>query len=392
MKPIYYSLKTTIYNWSSVSCSLVICFVFLFLSSCQKEEGNLPDFGSIRGMNMIATSAASGDAPVLYYGHRIFTRVQGKPFVEIQNIKNPDFELFDNNFVLLIHNGNSKMTRVSSAEIKIDGVIVASPSDFSKNVSLITKQLTGLTAESILEVKLYSTPGGFLDLWIEGTLKEITVTDINGNIYKTVKIGTQWWMAENLRTTLYNDGSAIQLVTDDTEWNNLTTPGYCWYNNDSPTYKIPYGALYNWYAVNTGNLCPAGWHVSSVVEWTTLKDYLTNNGYGYDGSGGDIAKSMAATYGWDVSSKPGAPGNDQTSNNSSGFTGLPGGLRNYDYPNFWGLGYMGYWWTSSLQPSTGQYTPAAYYYRGILNYYTSLDQSLRQGMEATGLSVRCVKD
>ena len=87
-----------------------------------------------------------------------------------------------------------------------------------------------------------------------------SITDKDGNVYTSVTIGTQVWMVENLKTTKYNDGTPIPNVTDNTEWSNLTTPAYCWYDNDI-TKKNPYGALYNGYAVRTGKLCPTGWHV-----------------------------------------------------------------------------------------------------------------------------------
>jgi hypothetical protein len=101
-----------------------------------------------------------------------------------------------------------------------------------------------------------------------------SVKDIDDNSYVTKKIGNQVWMAENLKTTKYNDGSAIPLVTDNTGWVNLTTDAYCWYSNDPGTYGNTYGALYNWYAINTGKLCPEGWHLPGEDEWTTLSTYL----------------------------------------------------------------------------------------------------------------------
>ena len=106
------------------------------------------------------------------------------------------------------------------------------------------------------------------------------VTDIDKNSYKTIKIGTQEWMKENLKTTKFIDSTSIPLVTDSTVWRKLTTPAYCWYNNDEATNKATYGALYNWYAVNNNMLCPAGWHMSSESEWLELVDYV----------GGDWAK------------------------------------------------------------------------------------------------------
>ena len=106
-----------------------------------------------------------------------------------------------------------------------------------------------------------------------------TVTDIDGNVYKTVVIGTQTWMAENLKTKLYNNGDLIPDVTSEIEWDGLGTDAFCWYNNDQQTYKATYGALYNWYAVNTGKLWPAGWHVPSDAEWTTFIDFLDGRDY-----------------------------------------------------------------------------------------------------------------
>jgi uncharacterized protein (TIGR02145 family) len=102
----------------------------------------------------------------------------------------------------------------------------------------------------------------------------LTLTDKDGNIYKTVTLGTQIWMAENLRTTKYNDGTDIPKVTVNNDWYNLTTDAYCWYNNDETAFKDTYGALYNGFAANT-KLCPTGWHIPSNADWTDLGNYLT---------------------------------------------------------------------------------------------------------------------
>jgi hypothetical protein len=171
MKPINYSFKRTIHSWFGISDGLLIFLFFLFLFSCQKDEENLLNQKSTNGINITPFSPASCKTSVLYYGHQIFRRVHGKPFVETQKIENPDFELFNDNFVLMILNGDNKKTRVSSAEIWIDGILIVGPSDFSKKISFITKPISGLTPESVLEVKLNGAPGSFIDLWIEGNLK-----------------------------------------------------------------------------------------------------------------------------------------------------------------------------------------------------------------------------
>jgi uncharacterized protein (TIGR02145 family) len=190
-------------------------------------------------------------------------------------------------------------------------------------------------------------------------------------------------MAENLKTTKYNDGTAIPLVADDKAWEALTTPAYCWYNNDATANKKTYGALYNWYTVNTKKLCPTGWHVPSDAEWTTLTDYLTNNGYGYQGSGNDIVKSMAATSGWTTYGTLGTVGNDQASNNSSGFTALPSGYRNYD-GTYFTIGLYGFWWSST------EFSTALAYDRTMF-YSSSLVYRLNYG-KGNGFSVRCLRD
>lgn len=211
------------------------------------------------------------------------------------------------------------------------------------------------------------------------------VTDKDGNVYHTVTIGTQTWMAENLKTTQYNDGTAIPLVTDNTAWYNLSTPAYCWYNNDAATYKNTYGALYNWYTVNTGKLAPTGWHVATDAEWTTLENYLIANGYNYDGStsGDKYAKSLAATTDWVTYSGTGTIGNDLTKNNHTGFSALPGGDRYVD-GTFYGVGSNGLWWSSTESGTSiawGRYVYYDYSYVGRGN-----------NGKQDGFSVRCVRD
>jgi uncharacterized protein (TIGR02145 family) len=198
-----------------------------------------------------------------------------------------------------------------------------------------------------------------------------TVTDIDGNVYHTIQIGTQIWMIENLKTTKYNDGTAIPLVTDNTTWKNLSTPGYCWYNNDGSTFKNTYGALYNWHTVNTGKLSPKGWHVPTDAEWEILVTFL-----GGDTIGGGKMKE-AGTAHW-------LPPN-KGATNSSGFTALPSGMRSYFDGTFGGLGKSTNFWSSSevdsivfaysrlLYPDTG------YVYHAISN-------------KKFGSSVRCLGD
>jgi uncharacterized protein (TIGR02145 family) len=212
-----------------------------------------------------------------------------------------------------------------------------------------------------------------------------TVTDIDGNIYKTVKIGDQWWIAENLTTTRYSNGDSIPTNLSDNEWSGTTSGAYVIYNNDNLN-NITYGKLYNWFAVtDIRNVCPTGWHVPSGGEWYTLTSYLIHNGCGYEGSGEDIGKSMAATSGWMNDPTNGNIGNDQANNNSSGFAALPGGYRGAEGYYFVGLGGTTFWWSTSLYT---RYDNAGAMY---LNY-TSGNAEYYGAHWIQGLSVRCLKD
>jgi uncharacterized protein (TIGR02145 family) len=195
------------------------------------------------------------------------------------------------------------------------------------------------------------------------------VTDIEGNIYKTIRIGEQVWMAENLRTSTFNDGTEIPLITDETIWGNLSTPGYSWYNNDESAYKEPFGALYNGYAVNTGTLCPTGWHVPEREEWQELREFLGDTIYG----GGKLKE--AGTFNWH------AP--NEGADNSSGFTALPAGIRYFE-GSFSSLLYFTSFWSVSKRGNDGRWYLSLYFDDAIA--------LLTHRSEKHGFSVRCLKD
>ena len=197
----------------------------------------------------------------------------------------------------------------------------------------------------------------------------VRVKDADGNLYRTVTIYTQVWMAENLKTTKYDDGTDIPLVTENTAWYNLATPGYCWYNNDATTNKNVYGALYNWYTVNSGKLCPSGWHVPTDVEWTTMISRIG----GAPTAGGKLKES--GTIHWS------SPNTGAT--NETGFTALPGGGRNSS-GNFSKIHQMGFWWSSTESSST------VALYQTMNSNSSSIDSS--SDNKKTGFSVRCLKD
>jgi uncharacterized protein (TIGR02145 family) len=215
-----------------------------------------------------------------------------------------------------------------------------------------------------------------------------TVKDADGNKYNTVKIGTQVWMVENLKTTKYNDGTPIPNVTDGTEWSKLKTGAYCNCDNLESNAST-YGRLYNWYAVNTGKLAPAGWHVPTDNDWTILENYLIANGYNYDGTKDEdkIAKSLCAKTNWALSSEAGTPGAAPENNNRPGFTALPGGGRGGGSGVFEGTnGKSGSWWSS-----TEGSTSFPYPYCRFLNH-NGKDLENSNYLKGGGLSVRLVRD
>jgi uncharacterized protein (TIGR02145 family) len=176
-------------------------------------------------------------------------------------------------------------------------------------------------------------------------------------------------MAENLKTTKLKDGTPIPLVTDSLFWSILSTPACCWQNND-PVRKVTYGVLYNWYTVNTGKLCPYGWHVPSDAEWTVLSDYL---------GGENIAGGKLKESGFRHWSNP-----NTGANNESGFSALPGGNRlNGPDALFENLGEMGCWWTTDFDENWAT---------DRLMYDNSIRVQKFYHPKNYGLSVRCIQD
>jgi uncharacterized protein (TIGR02145 family) len=249
-----------------------------------------------------------------------------------------------------------------------------------------TSNLTDLTAGTLYYVRAYATNsagtayGGWRTF---ATLPDVTygsVSDIDGNIYKTVQIGNQIWMAENLKTTHYNDGTPIPVQSSWTD----SSAAYCWYKDDPIKYKETYGALYKWHAFDTAknggkNVCPSGWHVPSTDEWMELGDYL---------GGSRIASDKLQESGyshWSCSLC--------TATNSTGFSALPGGTRKGD--EFWGIGESGYWWSYSddldLYGPAWWLMPGAHIATGLRERYISMEGQKAHN-EISGLCIRCIKD
>lgn len=249
-----------------------------------------------------------------------------------------------------------------------------------------SSSLTGLNPNTTYYVRAYAvnSAGTAYGNVISFTTQQVTtITDIDGNVYSTVTIGTQVWMTENLRVTHYRNGDPIVTGLSNDVWSSTADGAFAIYNNEASN-SLLYGNLYNWYAVNDSRgLCPVGWHVPTNAEWEILATYLINNGFGYEGSGNDIGKSMAMTSGWDESSVPGTVGNDQQSNNNSGFSALPAGFRNYTGV-FGYLGTMGFWWTSTEASSVNALSTF------LQNTLSDLQNTAYN--KNKGLSVRCVKD
>jgi uncharacterized protein (TIGR02145 family) len=251
--------------------------------------------------------------------------------------------------------------------------------------------LTGLTAGATYYVRAYAinsagtaygnqlqftAGGGGGGLYTPGP----GVTDQNGNSYTTIVIGTQEWMAENLRTTTYANGDPIPNVTDNTAWTQLTTGAWAHYNNDSQ-YENPYGKLYNWYAVaDPRNVCPTNWHVPTDAEWNTLVGYLDPS-YDPEAIGtqsltaGGKMKSTGTQY-WQTP--------NEGATNESGFSGLPGGYRNNNNGNFNFLGNNGFWWSAS--ESGAEFAWGRNLGNNVADIYrTNYDKRF-------GFSVRCLRD
>lgn len=198
-----------------------------------------------------------------------------------------------------------------------------------------------------------------------------TSSDENDNsteTFENVQIGNQTWMKKNLNVTKYRNGDLIPQVTDPTQWKNLTTGAWCYYNNDSANGDV-YGKLYNWYAVNdTRGLAPVGYHIPSNTDWTNLIDFLG----GQYTTAGSLLKEEGTTH-W-TSPNTGAT-------NSSGFTGLPGGSRFYYNGTFQSIQEWCYFWSSSSTNSRQ------------LTYSTTIFQGATSSFpKANGFSVRCLKD
>jgi uncharacterized protein (TIGR02145 family) len=246
-----------------------------------------------------------------------------------------------------------------------------------KGDGTFTSNLSGLTTNTTYYVRAYATNSAGTSYGNEVSFTLFlkapgpSVSDVDGNSYNSVKIGDQVWVTKNLSTTRFNNNTEIPFVSGSMNWDPLSTPAYCWYFEGvwQPWCKDNYGALYNWYAVNTGKLCPAGWHVPTNSEWNKLFKYL---------GGPSVAGGKLKAEGTVLWADPNAG-----ATNESGFTGLPGGLRLGN--QFHGDREQGYWWSAD---QVDQF----YIIVNNINFRTGALGASNLYLKNYGFSVRCLKD
>jgi uncharacterized protein (TIGR02145 family) len=339
------------------------------LASCKKETSNSSNSGS-SSSSLVSTIDCSSSQPsgVLKKGEQAtlvsfqvnYLGGNGKTYYA-QSIKSTGVLGLTATLIPgTLANGNGSVTYVISGTPTSTGTAYFAIDLGGKSCTVSINVEEGTQASVINFTSIGAPVGSFQN----------NVSDVDGNTYKTVKIGTQVWMAENLKTTKFSDGTRITNVVDNTQWENNTTGAWSYYENNAAN-NAKYGKLYNWYAVSqttngNKNICPKGWHVASDFDWVVLSDYLGDNFCG--------KMKEIGTTSWN------SPNSDAT--NTSLFTGIPGGYRdsNGDYGRFGDCGGL---WSSSEYSSN----KAGYLYLSSYGNMGSYDSDRR-----AGLSVRCLRD
>ncbi|HLP74507.1 MAG TPA: fibrobacter succinogenes major paralogous domain-containing protein [Bacteroidales bacterium] len=339
----------------------------LFIISCEKQD---LDREMMSGQGMQNPDLALNTS-VVYFTETFMIVSSREALVASRSLADRNFLNFDN-FMITVQNGTSGKTKVTRMELTLGNRSVTFK-DFKKNASSVTMPVTGMTASSVLNIKLEGSAGRFVVVTVTATPKVSSVSDIDGNDYRTVRIGDQWWMAENLKTTRFNDGTSIPAVEGNQEWLNTAAdhlPAFSWYENNS-AYKSTYGALYNWAAAGNDKLCPTGWRLpesSDIYELSLYIDPESQYGY-YSAIAGGALKEKGTEH-WN------SPNEGAT--DKYAFTALPGGNRNVEGA-FVNLGTAGSWWSDN----------------GLASYNMSSDNaglSFSEGGNEYGRSVRCVKE
>ncbi len=336
------------------SFSVTILLLVLSLTSCEKKDDD-------KDIEIVPAEPSVGEASATMIGQN-WASMKG-------SVKPNSLQT-----IVTFEYGNS---------IDYGNSIKANPDTLEKNIyTSVTAALTGLEPETEYYFRLkavnslgtvysddtlFTTLGNSENYILFNTgASYSSLTDIEGNIYKTIEIGSQTWMAENLRTLKLNDGTDIPYIEDASDWNDLDSPAYCLIKSDTSIY----GALYNWYTVDSEKLCPEGWSVPSDQDWSVLIDYL----------GG---QTEAALYLKEAGTRHWTTTNINT-NNDSGFTALPGGYRNHN-GTLGDLSKAGYFWSSTIDSGSG-----TVFFRSIYYGYNNVDRS--SSNQKSGFSVRCIED
>lgn len=341
------------------------------------------------GTGSFSSDLSSLTPGVTYYAKAFATNSVGTTFGEEKTcitlgsapiVATLDYSDLTTNSVKLhgVINANDLSTAVSfeyGTTSAYGSSVNATESPVTGSTDTVSAALTGLTPNTkyYYRVKavndIGTTYGG--DSTFTTVLTGITgsVSDNDGNTYQTIGVGYQVWITENLKTTKYNDGTAIPLVDKDTSWAKLTSPGYCWYGNNEAINKSTYGAIYNWYTVNTNKLCPSGWHVPSDDEFSALVKYL-----GGASKAGGLLKEAGLSH-WN------SPNAGAT--NQYGFNAVGGGMRlddgRFDFVKVEG----GWWGSTNYSDLNGSYLYLLFNYSNSFQGYTN---------KKFGKSVRCVKN
>lgn len=315
----------------------------IFLLSCKKTEV-IPSLKTSEVMNILSTSAKGGGEIINDNGAEIIKRG-----VCWSTASNPSV---GNNFT-----------------------------DDGPGSGVFTSDIIGLQENTTYYIRAYATNHFGTYYGQELTFKTLyssQIVDVDWNIYNTVQIGTQTWMSENLITTKYNDGTSIPTVTSNTSWDyliSLGSPAFCWYKDDIGN-RIPYGAFYNWPAVNSSKkLCPLGWHVPSDDEWKTLEKFL-----GMSQAEVDLTGWRGTDQGYQLKSSSGWPSGNGS--NIVGFSAI--GSSNRDL-GFTTAGYVAFWWSST------PYMSSFVWYRNLLFSESRIKRGYASKF-SEALSVRCIKD